>query len=65
MLHALPLLIKHYQKTSSCSADGAQRNPGYNYSREPLMCRHCEERSDTAISMLLIPLHEIATLRSQ
>ncbi len=27
------------------------------------MCRHCEERSDAAISMLLIPLYEIATLR--
>ena len=28
-----------------------------------LMCRHCEERSDVAISMLLIPLPEIAALR--
>jgi len=31
-------------------------------SKEPLMCRHCEERSDAAISNRLIPLYEIATL---
>ncbi len=29
------------------------------------MCRHCEERSDAAISNLLIPLYEIAALRSR
>jgi len=29
------------------------------------MCRHCEERSDVAISNRLIPLHEIAALRSR
>ncbi len=29
------------------------------------MCRHCEERSDVAISNRLMPRHEIAALRSQ
>ncbi len=46
---------------------GAQRNgnrKGWK-TREPLMYRHCEERSDEAISNRLIIGKQIAALRSQ
>jgi hypothetical protein len=33
--------------------------------KEALMCRHCEEQSDEAISKRLILDYEIAALRSQ
>jgi len=33
--------------------------------REALVCRHCEERSDEAISRRLTLNYEIAALRSQ
>jgi hypothetical protein len=33
--------------------------------RGALMCRHCEEQSDEAISKRLILINEIAALRAQ
>jgi len=39
--------------------------PDGKFIKETLMCRHCEERSDEAISKCLILNYEIAALRSQ
>jgi len=38
---------------------------GYTALADALMCRHCEEQGDEAISRQLILTDEIAALRSQ